>query len=75
MSALVAKASDDNSSETATNLSSIYLSNSVDTISKIDFESDSKQDIANKITRAQLLLEHAKRNLKLKQVSFTEIVE
>lgn len=56
-------------------LSSIYLKDSVDVISTIDFNNDSKQNINVKIIQAQILLEKAKKNLKMNHVGFTEITE
>lgn len=54
---------------------SVYLENTIELISSIDFNMDTQQDIDNKLAEAQELLSKARSDSKLMSVTFTEVKE
>lgn len=54
---------------------SVYLQNSIELISSIDFNMDNQQDIDNKLAEAQKLLSKARSATKLQSITFTEVKE
>lgn len=54
---------------------SVYLEDSIELLSSIDFNIDTQEDIDNKLAEAQKLLSKAQGASKLKSITFTEVKE